>query len=131
MLESLESFLSTFQNDLSAVSGHISQLQGRSRLIEARLQGRRVSPYACVHTCLLIPRQHLEKSLGPTVSQLVLPPELISVIMETEPGEKWIPAITQLDSRMSAIRGGPRVAARQSLDDVAEKLRIKVSPSLI
>lgn len=45
LLESLESFLSTFQNDLSAVSGQISELQDRSKEIESRLKGRRVSRY--------------------------------------------------------------------------------------
>lgn len=43
MLDSLESFLSTFQHDLSSVSGHISELQNRSRTIESRLQSRKVS----------------------------------------------------------------------------------------
>lgn len=43
MLDSLESFLSTFQNDLSSVSGHISELQNRSRTIESRLQSRKVA----------------------------------------------------------------------------------------
>ena len=42
LLDSLESFLSTFQRDLSAVSGQISDLQSRSRDIEGRLKSRRV-----------------------------------------------------------------------------------------
>lgn len=42
LLDSLESFLSTFQNDLSSVSGQISDLQSRSRDIESRLKSRRV-----------------------------------------------------------------------------------------
>lgn len=45
LLDSLESFLSTFQHDLSAVSGQISDLQDRSKVIESRLKGRRVSVY--------------------------------------------------------------------------------------
>lgn len=43
LLDSLESFLSTFQDDLSEVSGQISNLQARSKDIEGRLKGRRVS----------------------------------------------------------------------------------------
>lgn len=42
LLSELSSFLSVFQRDLSAVSGHISELQGRSKTIEARLQARKV-----------------------------------------------------------------------------------------
>ena len=43
LLDSLESFLSTFQKDLSAVSGQISELQDRSKDIDIRLNSRRVS----------------------------------------------------------------------------------------
>jgi len=42
LLASLEAFISTFQNDLSAVSGHIADLQSRSKVIEARLENRKV-----------------------------------------------------------------------------------------
>lgn len=42
LLKELSAFLSTFQHDLSAVSGHISELQGRSKTIEARLEARKV-----------------------------------------------------------------------------------------
>lgn len=43
LLDSLESFFATFQNDLTAVSGQISDLQARSKEFDARLQGRKVS----------------------------------------------------------------------------------------
>ena len=46
LLDSLESFLSTFQKDLSAVSGQISELQDRSKDIESRLKSRRVCNHA-------------------------------------------------------------------------------------
>lgn len=45
LLDTLESFLSTFQRDLSAVSGQISDLQSRSRDIEGRLKSRKVRLY--------------------------------------------------------------------------------------
>jgi vacuolar protein sorting-associated protein 52 len=51
LLENLETFLSTFQRDLSAVSGHISELQARSRVIEGRLQGRKVIDSAPLLQC--------------------------------------------------------------------------------
>lgn len=46
LLDNLESFLSTFQKDLSDVSGQISYLQSRSRDIEGRLRSRRVRSYS-------------------------------------------------------------------------------------
>jgi hypothetical protein len=49
LLDNLESFLSTFQRDLSAVSGHISELQARSRVIDGRLQGRKVMSLFLFH----------------------------------------------------------------------------------
>ena len=42
LLDSLEGFLSTFQTDLTAVSGQISTLQDRSKDIENRLKSRKV-----------------------------------------------------------------------------------------
>jgi len=42
LLSSLASYLSTFQHDLSDVSGQISELQQRSTEIEAQLKGRKV-----------------------------------------------------------------------------------------
>jgi hypothetical protein len=71
--------------------------------------------------------QALEKSLNPFLRDIAISPSLIHTIADTEPGEDWLPAISELEVRLSAIRGGPRVAARQSLDDVAEKLRVKVN----
>lgn len=42
LLDNLQDFLSTFQTDLSHVSGQISNLQERSKDIDYRLRGRRV-----------------------------------------------------------------------------------------
>ena len=41
-MDTLENFLSTFQTDLAAVSGQISNLQDRSKDIENRLKSRKV-----------------------------------------------------------------------------------------
>ena len=42
LLDSLASYLSTFQHDLSAVSGQVADLQSRSAGIESQLKGRQV-----------------------------------------------------------------------------------------
>lgn len=114
LLASLETFLATFQNDLSAVSGHISELQQRSRLIDARLEGRKT----------------LQTQLGPVLASMIIPPELIDIIIDTDPSERWLEAIEMLEQKLTAIRSGPRIAARQDLDMAAEKLRIRVSRTL-
>ena len=42
LLDNLETFLSTFQKDLAAVAGQISELQDRSKEIDAKLKSRKV-----------------------------------------------------------------------------------------
>ena len=41
-MDNLESFLSTFQKDLAAVAGQISELQDKSKDIDGRLKSRKV-----------------------------------------------------------------------------------------
>lgn len=114
LLTDLATFLSTFQHDLSAVSGHISELQGRSKSIEARLASRRA----------------VEKALDPFLKEIVLQPKLIDLVLETDVGLDWVEPIKDLSLKILAIRSGPRVAARKNLDEAAEALRVKVRLSL-
>ncbi|GAA5823300.1 hypothetical protein JCM3770_002190 [Rhodotorula araucariae] len=111
LLTDLASFLATFQRDLSAVSGHISQLQGRSKSIEARLKARKA----------------VERSLRPFLSSIVLSPSLITTITDTDVDDAWIPAVRELDAKLGAIRGGARVDSRRTLDEAAEALRVAAS----
>ncbi|GAA5980753.1 hypothetical protein JCM10908_001765 [Rhodotorula pacifica] len=119
LLDELSSFLSTFQRDLYAVSNHISDLQGRSKTIEARLEARRA----------------VERSLHPFVASITIPPSLITTITDSEINSAYIAAVYDLDARLGAIRGGARVESRRSLDEVAEGLRVtaaaKILPHLV
>lgn len=115
LLTDLATFLSTFQHDLSAVSGHISELQGRSKSIEARLASRRA----------------VEKALDPFLKEIVLQPKLIDLVLETDVGLDWVEPIKDLSLKILAIRSGPRVAARKNLDEAAEALRVKASQKII
>ncbi|ORY80211.1 Sac2 family-domain-containing protein [Leucosporidium creatinivorum] len=115
LLTDLSSFLSTFQSDLSAVSGHISELQGRSKTIEGRLEARKA----------------VERSLNPFLDSITISPELIRIIAETEVDDAWIPAVTELDAKLGAIRGGARVEGRRTLDNVAEALRLKATQKIL
>ena len=48
------------------------------------------------------------------------------IIVDTEVDDSWIPAVTELDAKLGAIRSGPRLESRKTLDEAAESLRIKV-----
>ncbi|KAF9518469.1 hypothetical protein BS47DRAFT_1421010 [Hydnum rufescens UP504] len=121
---SLESFLGTFQKDLSAVSGHISDLQARSKDFDARLRGRR-------------------KVSGPLTSLLAnitIPPQLALTLLDTPVSDAWIPAVNQLETLLISIPAYSKgksegnnpssiqvkVRAAKDLEGVAEGLRIVV-----
>lgn len=109
LLDLLSVFLAQFQADLSAVSTSIAELQGRSKLIENRLEGRRL----------------LESRLTPYISNTIIPPSLISTIMNTEPTEAWLSAIKELEVRLISLRTSSfEKRPIDSSDHVADKLRL-------
>ncbi|KNE93243.1 hypothetical protein PSTG_13356 [Puccinia striiformis f. sp. tritici PST-78] len=109
LLDLLSELLAHFQSDLSSVSTSIAELQGRSKLIENRLEGRR----------------SLERKLSPYISSTVIPPSLISTIMNTEPSEAWLPAIKELEIRLISLRTSSfEKRPIDSSDHVADKLRL-------
>lgn len=114
LLDSLESFLSTFQKDLSSVSGQISELQERSKDIDNRLKSRR----------------RIEKPLSSLLSDLAIPPSLAVTILDTDVGEPWIATITDLERRLDILKVRSRVKAARDLGDVAEGLRIVAATKL-
>lgn len=114
LLDSLESFLSTFQRDLSAVSGQISDLQARSRDIEGRLKSRR----------------KIEKPLASLISDVTLSPGIVNTILDTDVGESWIPAISDFELRLEGLKVRGRVRATRDLGEVAEGLRIVAATKL-
>ncbi|KAF9464409.1 vacuolar sorting protein [Collybia nuda] len=114
LLDSLESFLSTFQKDLSAVSGQISELQDRSKDIDNRLKSRR----------------RIEKPLSNLISDITLPPQLATLILDTDVGEPWILAITDFERRLETTKARSRVKAARDLGEVIEGLRIVVATKL-
>ncbi|KAJ7590860.1 vacuolar sorting protein [Mycena floridula] len=114
LLDSLESFLSTFQKDLSAVSGQISELQDRSKHIENRLKSRR----------------KIEKPLSSLISDITVSPALATLILDTNVGEAWITAIDDLERRLDMSKVRSRVKAARDLGEVAEGLRIVAATKL-
>ncbi|KAI0053019.1 vacuolar sorting protein [Auriscalpium vulgare] len=114
LLDSLETFLSTFQKDLSAVSGQISDLQSRSRDIESRLKSRK----------------KIEKPLSNLLTDLTLPPPLAETILDTDVGEPWIPVIQDFERHLESLQARSRVRAARDLGEVAEGLRIVAATKL-
>ncbi|KAM0793560.1 hypothetical protein ACM66B_000996 [Microbotryomycetes sp. NB124-2] len=115
LLTDLAAFLATFQSDLSNVSTHISDLQGRSKTIEGRLDARRA----------------VERTLHPFLESITISPSLINTIMDTDVDEAWITAVPELDAKLGAIRSGPRVEGRRNLDNVAEALRLRATSRIL
>ncbi|KAJ8698306.1 Vacuolar protein sorting-associated protein 52 [Pleurotus ostreatus] len=114
LLDSLESFLSTFQKDLSVVAGQISELQDRSKDIGNRLKSRK----------------RIEKPLSHLISDIVVPPPLATLILDTDVGEPWIPAIQDFEKKLETIKARSRVKAARDLMEVVEGLRIVAATKL-
>ncbi|KAK0191124.1 vacuolar sorting protein [Armillaria mellea] len=96
LLDSLEIFLSTFQKDLSAVSGQISELQDRSKDIDNRLKSRR----------------KIEKPLSSLIADIAIPPSITTVILDTDVGEPWIDIIDNFERRdVGEVAEGLRIVA--------------------
>ncbi|KAI0774158.1 Sac2 family-domain-containing protein [Fomes fomentarius] len=114
LLDSLEGFLSTFQKDLSAVSGQIANLQDRSKDIDNRLRSRR----------------RIEKPLANLLADLCIPPALATLILDTRVDENWIPAIVEFERRLDTLKLRVRVKAARDLSEVVEGLRIVAATKL-
>ncbi|KAH9918218.1 vacuolar sorting protein [Epithele typhae] len=114
LLDSLEGFLSTFQKDLSAVSGQISNLQDRSKDIDNRLKSRR----------------KIEKPLSNLIADLSIPPALATLILDTRVDDTWIPAIVEFQRRLDMLKFRVRVKAARDMSEVAEGLRIVAATKL-
>ncbi|KDR83878.1 hypothetical protein GALMADRAFT_236339 [Galerina marginata CBS 339.88] len=114
LLDNLESFLSTFQKDLAAVAGQISELQDRSKDIDSRLKTRK----------------KIEKPLSSLLSEITVPPSLATTILDTNVGEPWIDAILDFERRLNTSKARTRVKAARDLGEVVEGLRIVAATKL-
>ncbi|XP_077645045.1 vacuolar protein sorting-associated protein 52 homolog [Lonchura striata] len=112
ILERMEEMLGSFQSSLSSLSWEIRALQGQAGAMNLRLQNRR----------------QVRERLGGLLDQLVVPPEMISVILEapvTSP--EFLEQLRALDAQIGAVK---EEAFRDTLacadvQHVLDKLRIK------
>lgn len=101
-------------------------------MIEARLENRKVRSHfemSFDNPVLSDVVQTVRNSLSPLLTSITVSPALIQTLMETEPSEAWIQPVDDLEKALVAIRSGPKVNSRKDLEEVVEKLRIRVSPS--
>ncbi|KAH8681026.1 Sac2 family-domain-containing protein [Xylariales sp. PMI_506] len=110
VLNSVETNLTSFRNDLAAVSADIETLQARSTALNVRLDNRKA----------------VEKGLGPVVEELSVSPVVVSKIVDGHIDEQWVKVLGEVDKRATAYKKNLTTAqpskALQDLGPLLEKL---------
>ncbi|KAK1755779.1 Sac2 family-domain-containing protein [Echria macrotheca] len=112
ILSSVETNLTSFRNDLAAVSADIESLQARSTALNVRLENRKA----------------VEKGLGPVVEELSVSPVVVSRISEGHIDEAWVKVLVDLDKRATAHKKNTNHVQSKALEDIGpllEKLTLK------
>lgn len=113
VLNSVETYLTSFQADLASVAAEIETLQNRSTELNTKLRNRQV----------------VEKLLGPEVEAFMIPPAAVKKIVEGNVDESWVKALEELDRRSKSIdaklKEGKDIKAAQDvrplIDDASNK----------
>ncbi|TQN74527.1 Vacuolar protein sorting-associated protein 52 [Colletotrichum shisoi] len=113
VLSSVESNLTSFRNDLAAVSADIESLQSRSTALNVRLENRKA----------------VEKAFGPVVEELSVSPHVVSKISEGHIDETWVKMLADVDKRAASykksIASQGESKAWADLGPLLEKLTMK------
>lgn len=88
VLNSVETNLTSFRNDLGLVSADIESLQARSAALNIRLDNRKA----------------VEKGLASTVEDLSVSPVLVNKIAEGHIDEQWVQCLKEVDKRAASLR---------------------------
>jgi hypothetical protein len=118
ILSSVEFNLTSFRNDLAAVSADIETLQARSTALNVRLENRRA----------------VEKGLGPVVEEISVSPVVVSKIADGHIDETWVKALAEVDKRATLYKNGPgqnQSKAWTDLGPLLDKLTTKVGRSMV
>lgn len=103
MLKSVEQYLTSFQNDLGAVSAEIEKLQNRSAILNTRLNNR----------------QSVERLLGPAVERVTLSPALVRQICDGPVDEHWATNLAEVERRFEMIETASKAGDEvKALDDM-------------
>lgn len=87
VLSSVETNLTSFQNDLAVVSAEIETLQARSTALSIRLENRKL----------------VESGLGPIVEEISVSPAVVKRIVEGAIDESWVRALAEVEKRSKAM----------------------------
>lgn len=116
VLSSVETNLTSFRDDLAAVSADIEHLQARSTALNVRLENRKA----------------VEKGLGPVVEELSVSPVVVSEIAEGHVDESWVKMLAEVEKRSEAVaksskqqQGQGQSRALADLAPLLEKLTLK------
>ena len=85
VLDSMESMLRGFQTDLAAISTQIKYLQDESLSMNVKLRNRKAA----------------ESQLSGFIQQIVVPPDLITAICESEVNEAYLAYVVELNKKVS------------------------------
>ncbi|KAI1849361.1 hypothetical protein JX265_012078 [Neoarthrinium moseri] len=106
VLSSVETNLTSFRNDLAAVSADIETLQARSTALNVRLENRKA----------------VEKGLGPIVEEISVSPVVVSKIVDGHIDDAWIKALAEIDRRAAAHKKAAASASGKGLQDLGPLL---------
>jgi hypothetical protein len=113
VLKSVESYLTSFQAELAAVSTEIETLQNRSTTLNNRLENRKA----------------VDKVLGPEVEAFVIPPGVVRKITEGVVDEQWVKSLQELEKRSRSIdakiKEGKSIKAAQDIQPFIEDVSNK------
>lgn len=107
VLRSVQTSLTSFQQDLGAVSAEIETLQSRSTAMNTRVENRKV----------------VEKLLGPAVEDVSIPPAVVTTIAEGPVDATWTKALHELEKRSRTFHA-------RSKDSDQAKAAVDVKPLL-
>ncbi|KAF3161376.1 hypothetical protein TWF225_001697 [Orbilia oligospora] len=108
VLQSVESYLSSFKTDLGRVSAEIETLQNRSLALNTRLNNRK----------------DVEKLLAPILEDVALSPAVIQVVAESDVNENWVKSLQEADKKIKALdrRKAQNIKAAEDVKPELEKL---------
>ncbi|KAI9824419.1 MAG: hypothetical protein M1832_001954 [Thelocarpon impressellum] len=110
VLQSVERYLASFQNDLGVVSAEIETLQTRSALMNTRLDNRKT----------------VEQLLGPAIEDFSISPAVVRKISEGPVDDNWVVALAEVERRSTAVeaklKGQPNLKAIEDMKPLLDNL---------
>jgi hypothetical protein len=113
VLQSVESYLTSFQTQLASVSAEIEELQNRSTSLNNKLENRKA----------------VDKVLGPEVEAFTIPPAVVRKLTEGAVDDQWIKSLQELEKRSRAIdvkiKEGKDIKAAQDVKPLINDISTK------